>query len=319
MKTTLTILIVLALSVLAGCNSVAKEFLTVGFQEGQTLRYRFVSSRDIEVDWDPAKSKSGGGKSSVAKSSESMEMVISYTPIKIEPYGAATIKATCESVKIKRSKGPKKDAVKSLTGKSFIITVDSAGKIEDYSQLDKLIREIGEKAFRASRRGGRVKEPDMISDFVASQWFLWDSVSSIEESAKGVAVGQTWTSKLSVPAPMVLRQAREVTYTLDEIRQTEKGKLAVFRSSYSHYKSVPPYSWPKPYVGEFGVSGMFGFLKRYRILELQGQGEELFNIDAGRIELSSQKYKMLLNASLPMIGGKIPITIEQNLTMQLLE
>ena len=68
------------------------------------------------------------------------------------------------------------------------------------------------------------------------------------------------------------------------------------------------------------MSGMFGFLRNYKVLELQGQGEELFNIDAGRIEQSSQKYQMLLDASFPTGLGLNPrITIKQNLTMQLLE
>ncbi len=327
MKTVLTIFAVLGLSGLAGCNGSAgeKELLTVDFQKDRTLRYKFVSSRDIEVDWGPMKGDSKGGRNKVEKSSETMEMVVAYRPIEIEPYGLTTVKATCESVKIKRSarKGrrtTKKDAAESFAGKTFTFTVGPAGRIEDYSQLDKLIREIGKKAFRPNSNRGRIKEPDMISDFIATQWFLWDSVSSLKKAVEGVRVGQTWESKLSVPTPMVLQKAREVIYTLNEIRQSEKGRLAVIHSSYSLAKSVPR-NWPMPYPdGRFQMSGMFGFLGSYKVLDLQGQGEELFNIDAGRIEQYNQQYQMQLKASFPMgLGVNPQITIKQNLTMQLLE
>lgn len=335
MKTALTILTVVVLSGLAGCAdrekellrkkkqllSAGYELLTVDFQEAQTLRYRFVSSRDIDIDWDPGKSGAKPDKSAVDRFSESMDMVVAYTPVEIDPYGLTTIKATCESVRVKRSKDRRKDAVESLAGKTFTFTVDPTGKIEDYSQLDELIKKIGEKAFGAGGRKRGVKEPDMICDFIASQWFLWDSVSSIEKASEGVSVGQTWKSRLSVPTPMVTRKARDVTYTLAKIRQTEKGRLAVIRSSYSPAESVPA-GWPIPYVGAFQMSGTFGFLRGYKILSLKGQGEELFNIDAGRIEQYSQQYQTQWEASLlfALEGvANLRITIKQNLTMQLLE
>jgi len=340
LKTALTIFTALVLSILAGCNGAAgekelvageKEWLTVDFQEAQSLRYRFVCSRDIEVDWGLIKSVSRPGRHKVDKSTESMSMVVAYTPIEVDPYGLTTIKATCTSVRINRSpskgKGRRaagKDAVKSLSGKTFTFTVNAAGKIEDYSQLEQLIQEIGKKAFRPKSQRGKIKEPDMISDFIATQWFLWDSVSSIEleKAIKGVGVGQSWKSKLPVPNPMVIRRARDVVYALKEIRPTENGQLAVIHSSYSHSpgKSVPR-DWPNPYSGsgKFQMSGMFGFLRRYKVLELQGQGEELFNIDAGRIEQYNQQYQMKVEAALPMGLGQNPqITIKQNLTMELL-
>jgi hypothetical protein len=336
LKTALTIFTAVVLSILAGCNGAAekkelvsveiepgKELLTVDFNEGQNLRYRFVSSRDIEVDWDPQKSKTKPGQSSTDKSSESMDMVVVYTPINIDPYGLTTIKATIESVRATRSKSPsgrvsRRDAVESLPGKSFTLTVNPTGKIEDPSQLDELIRQTGTKAFRTSTRAGRIKEPDMIWDFISSQWFLWDSVSSIEKSIEGVSVGQSWSSKLSVPTPMVMRKARDVTYKLDEIRPSGKGRLAVISSSYSLADSVPR-DWPIPYTGSFQMSGTFGFFRGYKILSLKGKGEDLFNIDAGRIEQYNQQYRMQLSAALPgPIGVSPQITINQKITMQLL-
>ncbi|MBN1391818.1 MAG: hypothetical protein JW947_03335 [Sedimentisphaerales bacterium] len=328
MKTALYFFAAVFLVAFAGCESGAgekkllaggKQLITVDFQEGQTLRYRFVSSREIEFNWDPTTSNSKRGKEKIDKSSESMDMVVAYTPVKVNPYGLTTIEATCESVRSRRTQGTSKDAVESLPGTSFTFTVGPSGKIEDYSQLEQLIKETGEKAFRQKSKAGRVKEPDMISDFIATQWFLWDSVSSIEKAAKGVRVGQSWKSKLLIPTPMVARKARDVTYALDEIRQSEKGQLAVIRSSYSLADSVPQ-SWPMPYSGSFQMSGRFGFLRGYKFLDLQGQGEEMFNIDAGRIEQYNQQYQMKVEASFPMgLGTKPLITISQKLTMTLLE
>lgn len=279
-----------------------------------------MSSRDIEVDWSFAQDDAKKAKSKVDKSHESMEMVVAYTPVEVGRYGLTTIKATCESVKVRRKqRRSTKDAVESLSGKSFIITVSPTGKIEDYSQLDELIREIGKKAFRTGGREGRIKNPDMIGDFVATQWFLWDVIASIEKPLDGVSVGRSWTSKLSVPTPMVSRLARDVTYTLDEIRQSEKGQLAVIKSSYSLAKSAPK-SWPIPYAGRFRMRGTFGFLTRYKYLNLQGGGQELFNIDSGRTEQYNQQYQLNIEASAPFgLGAGPRIKIKQNLTMQLLD
>ena len=252
MRATPMILTVVVLGILPGCQPRAvqvkplsneAELLTVDFQDGRTLRYQFVSSREITTDLEPAKKASRPGGDTSNKSSESMEMVVAYTPIEIDPYGLTTIRATCESVKVRRSKPSQKDAVEYLAGRTFTFTVAPTGKIEDYSQLDKLLKEIGEKAFFADTDRGRIKAPDMICDFVATQWFLWDSVSSIEEPATGMAAGQTWKSKLPLPTPMVMRKARDVTYRLDEIRQSEKGRLAVISSTYQVSDSVPNIVW----------------------------------------------------------------------------
>ncbi len=279
-----------------------------------------MSSRDIEVDWSFAQDDAKKAKSKVDKSRESMEMIVAYTPVEVDRYSLTTIKATCESVKVRRKqRRSTKDAVESLSGKSFIITVSPTGKIEDSSQLNELIREIGKKAFRTGGREGRIKNPDMIGDFVATQWFLWDVIASIEKPLDGVSVGRSWTSKLSVPTPMVSRLARDVTYTLDEIRQSEKGQLAVIKSSYSLAKSAPK-SWPIPYAGRFRMSGTFGFLTRYKYLNLQGEGQELFNIDSGRTEQYNQQYQLNIEASAPFgLGAGPRIKIKQNLTMQLLD
>jgi len=333
LKAAQIIFVAIVLSIVAGCHprvvqreslGEGQQLLSVDFQEGQTLEYKFVSSRETQIIWDPTKSASKSDRGAVNKFTELMEMVVTYTPVEVDPYGLTTVKATCKSVKVTRTRSPRgrptgKDAVESLAGKTFSVAVSPNGKIWDYSQLDELIREIGEKVFQTDATRGKIKQPDMIGDFVASQWFLWDSVSSIEKPSEGVSVGQSWKSKLSVPTPMVMRKARDVTYSLAEVRQSEKGQLAVIRSSYTLAKSAPR-SWPIPYSGKFRVSGPFGFLRGYKVLNLAGEGEELFNIDAGRTEQYNQQYQIEMQASLPMpIGANPRITIRQNLTMQLLE
>jgi hypothetical protein len=338
LRAAITIFTALVLSIIAGCEGTAedkklvsgeksllkkdKELLTVDFQEGRSLRYKFVTTREIALDWDPTKSRSKPGQSSVDKSTESTEMVFTYTPLKVDPYGLTTIKATCESVKVNRTsrsgRTTPRDAVEHLPGKSFTLAVNASGKIEDYTSLDELIRQIGDQAFRKGNRGGRIKEPDLIADFIVTQRFLWDSISSIENPADGVSIGQSWNSQLLVPTPMVMQQARDVTYTLDEIHPTDKGRLAVIKSSYSLPK-LRPKGWPMPYEGNFRMAGTFGFFRGYPTLGLKGEGEELFNIDAGKIEKYNQQYEAQFNAVLPGPLGPNPlITINQKITMQLL-
>ena len=314
---------------LAGCGlradterplGAGRELLVVDFEKGRTLRYKFVSSRNITIGWETSEKAPRPGADAGDKFSESMEAVMLYRPIDVNDYGLTTIEATCESVRVSRSKGSRKDAVQFLAGRTFTFGVGPTGRIEDYSQLDKLLKQIGEKAFRPETDKGRIKEPDMIGDFVASQWFLWDAVSSIERPAEGVTIGQSWRSELSVPTPMVMRKARDVTYRLSEIRPSADGRLAVIASSYQKADSVPR-SWPIPYWGSFQMAGPFGFYRNYRILSLSGQGEELFNIDAGRTERYKQQYEMQLSASLllPLPGAEPGITINQSLTMELLD
>ncbi|MHC4240703.1 MAG: hypothetical protein ACYSUC_13315 [Planctomycetota bacterium] len=94
MKTGLKILMAAALGFLAGCNGTVdgikplgkgKELLTVDFQEGRTLRYRFVSRREITLNWGAVEGGARRGKDTIDKSSESMDMVVAYTPVKVDP------------------------------------------------------------------------------------------------------------------------------------------------------------------------------------------------------------------------------------------
>jgi hypothetical protein len=333
LRAAITILTVLALTTIAGCTGATsprkplpggKELLTVDFEQDQALQYKFVSKREIVIDWDPTGKMSKSGRNALDKSTELLEMVVEYTPVEVKPYDLSTIRAECKSVKVERSKragGPAgaKDAAEYAAGRTYTLKVGPTGKIEDYSELDKLIKEIGEKAFRSTGGRGRIKEPDMIGDCIAALWFPYDSVSSIQQVSEGVAVGQSWKSTLPVPTPMVMRKARDVTYTLKEIRKTNAGRTAVIHSAYTLAESAPQ-DWPIPYSGRFQMSGTFGFLSGYKVRSLEGQGEELFNIDKGRTDNYSQQYEMQLDSALPIgIDANPRITIKQTMTMQLLD
>jgi hypothetical protein len=292
--------------------------LTVDFEQSKVLRYKFVSSRQIEILLENKTGKAGEGKSQYT---ESLETIIAYKPVKVEPNGLSIIEATCESVKSSQmTKGTQKDATENLAGKSFKLTVGPTGKIEDRKELEKLLMEAGETAFRPNSRQGRTKEPDLLGDFMATQVFLWNSISSINGPQKGVAVGDKWQSQLSIPSPMptLINAGRDVVYKLEDINDTEAGRIAVISSEYSLSKT-PLKDWFVPYTGIFQMSGPFGFYGNCRIVELGGNGQELFNIDAGKSIGYRQDYQMKVAAVMAIIPVTTKITIKQHLSMQLVE
>jgi hypothetical protein len=318
-----------ALSLSSGCRAPwaggknaapARVLLTVDWVQGQTLRYAFTSNRQIMLDWEP-NANANGAADKVQHLSDRVRLVMAYTPVTVDPFGTSTIRVTCESVEVRRTgrpsgRGATSDALSTAQGRSFTIQVDPRGKMVDRSQLEALITELGRAAF-IKDSDPRIKMPDLIGDFIASQWFLWNAVATVPDPAAGVAVGQTWTSKLWIPTPMVMRRAREVTYRLDEVRENETERLAVISSTYRLADSTPS-DWPIPYSGRFQMQGTFGLLGSYHISELDGTGLELFNLDAGRIESAEQRYTLKMSASLPPMGIRAHphITIEQVLTTE---
>ena len=331
MNQTKILIAALVVGIIAGCTTSQKSawtskrtLLTVDFKPGQPLKYKFVSSRNMAVDWGPSRA---GDVNKINSSSESLEMIVSYTLVTVDPCGISTIRANCESARVNRTLSSArqqnwKEAAENFTGKDWTFTVDARGKIVDGSQFVDVLHKAGQQAFRADRKNGLIKDPDMLYDVIATQWFLWDSVSHISNPAKGVAVGEKWKSVLPAPATMILFAARNVNYTLEEIRQDPNdpnNRMAVIGSSYSLLWPNPS-EWPIPYTEGFMMSGIFGFLREYKVLDIQGHGQELFNIEAGRTEQYTQKYTMRATSSMPMgLGGVNPkITIEQTITMQLI-
>ena len=327
MNKTITAVILLLSAVIGGCGSMPQQdeglLLSVDWQEGQTLRYKFVSDRKATVDWSQMGKKDGQAAGKLSEYTESLEMVMAYTPIDVNSYGLSTIKAECESIRTYRvyeaAKGMRgQDAANSMAKKSFTLTVAPNGRIEDHSGLREFLYEAGEKSFD-QRSVGRVKNPDMIADVLASQWFLWDAVSSVANPASGVNVGDTWQSVVSVPTPMILKEARTVTYELAEVRDANEGEIAVIKSAYA-LTPHEEFPWPVPYQGSFLPSGPFGFMQNYKVEELNGTGEQLFNVTRGRTESYSQNYDVKMTAGFMFrLPGRVPIDIKQKLTMELLE
>jgi hypothetical protein len=162
----------------------------------------------------------------------------------------------------------------------------------------------------------------MMDDFLATQWFLWDAVSSVKKPLEGVAAGQSWESKLSTPLPMPVRVARAVKYKLEVVEKREAGKTAVITSKYTLAPQAGELSWPSPYTGRYQMRGIFGFLGGYQILSLTGDGRQEFDIDRGVILRDEQRYDVESNASMFALGDKTPkplIRIEQKISMELLD
>ena len=87
----------------------------------------------------PAKQK--GQKSQYT---ESLETIVAYKPIKVNPNGLSIIEATCVSVRTNQTttRNAAKEAAENLAGKSFKLTVGPTGKIEDRRELEKLLRKL---------------------------------------------------------------------------------------------------------------------------------------------------------------------------------
>jgi len=311
----------------SGCGGAtkSKNLLTVDFQPGQILKYEFVSNREIDMNLDPEGKASKSGKSAVQHSTENLTLTVSYEPEEVNPIGLTTIVATCESAKVSRVSSRRthaRDAVENAAGKNFKLLLSPVGRVEDKSELGELIKELGEKAFSSKSSGGRVKNPDMIGDFFATQWFLWDTISSIEKPIKGVDVGDSWQSRLSIPAPMVMFKSRLVTYTLEEVMLTERGSIATITSVYDSVENWGE-DWPMPYDGQFQVRGTYGTMGGFKVLSLAGSGKQLFNIDTGTIEEDTQEYEIKIISTSGMIaslmGVKPEINIKQTISMKLLE
>ncbi len=316
--------LVCLLLVTTGCveppQKTQRVFLTVDFQPDQTLRYKFISQRKIVTDWTPGKQDDKSKK----ESTESVEMVVAYEPVEVNPYGLVKVKATFESVKAVKTGTPRRqpDAVETLAGKSYTFTVGPDGKIHDRTELVKLLTAASKAAFRKGSGSGRTKDPDLLDDVLTTQWYLWDSLNSIEKPAKGVKVGQTWKSNLLVPTSMVLRIGRDVTYQLADIRETEHGPVAVINSTY--IMSDVASEAPVPYEGSFRLAGAFGFFramfKGLSVTSLEGTGQELYNIDAGRVDSAQQNYKLTLKPNAAPLPGANPIIhIDQKITVQFIK
>ena len=327
--------LVLFLVFFAGCEGQqkfagpgSKVLLTVDFEPNVPLKYNFVCERQISLNLDPSGRNSRGGKSrgSNQNSVEKLEMEIVYKPIEIDPYGYSTIEVTCNSAKVTRTSGSRRgqdrsDAVEFLVGKSFTLKITPIGKIVDYNSLGSLTKELGKKAFADLQQRGRIKDPDMIMDFVATQWNIWGSISTIKEPLKGLKKGLKWDSKLLAPMPFVSKVGRDVEYQFAGVTEANGVLLAEITSNYKLSQKSPA-GVPLPYGSSFQMRGTFGFLSGYRVLSIEGTGRQLYDIKRGLIKSDTQRYQTKVSASLFGLGGgalEPNIIIDQTITMTLVE
>jgi len=321
------ILCIAVLLPLTACQpNASKEnvFLVVDFKPQVPVKYKMVSERQSSVFLD---SKSKKAKPDIVR--EKLELVISYKPVGgPDTYGLTTIEATCHSAKVTRTakkSATGKDAVETLTGKSYTFKVTPTGKITDYTNLDKLAAELGSKAFYDGGKQGRIKNPDMIADFVTLQWHLWDSIAAAEQTSKGLAPGASWTKKQRIPLPVPIRFARDTTYTLGEKLPTtgpedKADEKIVIDSSYSVGEGALE-NWPNIYTGRFNMKGTFGILRNFRLLSIDGTGKQIFNVERGLVEKDVQQYQAKFSTTMIFnLPGVAPaVTIDQKMSVELLD
>ncbi|MCP4451415.1 MAG: hypothetical protein GY809_08135 [Planctomycetes bacterium] len=308
------------LAMAAGCDTVlltpdeVPVVPAVKFTQGETLRYLFKSHRSVQVQWD-AKALAEGDQNAAHTMTETLTFCMAFKPVEVTDQ-KTVLQATCKSAVVRRSsltgKRPVgRDAVERMARQSFTLVLDARGRVTDANALDALLKELGTYAFRQSG-GQRIKDPEMISDVIASQWFLWDAVTSVDPN--GVKRGGTWQSRLSVPTPMVMRKARDVTYTLADVNDT----VATIDMVCVLSPNKAPPSWPIPYAGTFQASGTFGFLRGFKVLSLEGRGSEQFDLAQGRSLGYEQTYHMELQGMIPFSMRLMPrVLIDQTLSMTL--
>jgi hypothetical protein len=313
---------------MSGCGTPPKRgdnLLIVNFQKDKVLRYQMVSKRETNLELQS--SGTGQKQGQPQKTSESLELVMAYKPLKVNPFGLTKIECTCESAKVNRSALTGKsnssgDAIEKLAGKTFTLELSPVGKIEDFSQLEKLLLEVGNASFDTSRSDMRVKNPDMIYDFIALQWYLWDSVSSVPNPMGGVKPQMTWTNTqvVSWPVPVPNMPCRITTFTLDSMKEENGQQKAVIGSAYQISPKTLE-NFPKPYEGSFQMRSLFGFLRDYKFQTIQGKGQQVFNLTTGQVESDSQEYDLAATASFPFpLGDSVPrLNIHQIMTVKLLD
>ncbi len=293
----------------------------LSFTKDRKSTYNFLSKRDVYIDWqNQTKPK---GKTKTDHIEESLKTTVEYVITEAEFGQPAKIKATCISAKVSRNsktnrKVTNKDAANKLTGKSFGFTVEPTGEIIDHDELAQVLLTTGKNAFRTIKGSGRIKDPEMLGDFTVTQHFLWDWLASFKNYQQGIKIGQTWQSQLSAPSPVTIIIARNVTYKLDKIETNQANeKMATITTVYSKADPIK-IKWPQPHTGSFSASGIFGFLRGYKVTNLKGTGKIMFNVTTGQTISSVENYQIKIDAVFPMgLNMKPKITVNQTIESHL--
>ena len=314
--------------VLAGCGGVQQtrptgEMLLVDFQEGQPLRYRMTSQRQTRIEL----TDQGQRQSAPQKMTERLELVMVYDPIEVDPFGLTKLQVRCESATVTRTSFSGRpgaaDAMESLTEIPFTLTLRPTGQIEDMSDFRRAVGLLGDRAFAETRTGGgRVKNEDMISDFIALQWHLWDAIASIDTPLDGLSVGSRWQARqlLPWPVPVPNPPTRVTTFTLDQISEQDDQRTAHISSTYELTEEFLR-DIPRMYEGAFQMRGLFGFLRGYRFESIEGGGTQVFNMDTGILESDRQDYALRVTADfrLPLGDSKPVLNVDQTISIERLK
>jgi hypothetical protein len=315
----------------SGCQNSAKapqdNWLLVSFEEDVPITYRMVSERETEIDLttgDPKK------KSRPQTTTEKLEVVMVYTPVKVDPFGLSTLKVECQSAKVIRSgfsgKQNATDAMETLVGKSFTLKITPTGKVADISDLERVASELGKASFSAAKKNTRIKNPDMIGDFLAMQQYLWAGSSAISNQLD-LKTGDTWQTQQSIPWPVPIYPppGRTTTYVLDQIIQDPnvpaQPRKARVTSTYA-LSETPLEDYIRPYEeGKFQMRGLFGFLRNFQFKHLEGSGTQVFNIDDGLVESDRQQYLLDVTARFMLpLGDSLPmLKIDQKISIERIE
>lgn len=321
---TMQLLLAAAVAFFSGCRSVPRgEYMALEFDKTKPLRYRFVSSREVQIELTSGPS---GKKEDSKASNESIEMVFQIRPVEIDPYGLSTLEFTCESVQVKRTtfsgKPAAADAVQALQGRSYTIQVSPTGRLELTDSFKNLLREIGQKSF-AAKSGSQqqnVKDPDMILDWLFFQYTLWDLPASHPRPLEGIRVGSTWESEQFLPWPVPIQNlpSRTLTYTVEQIEEQQDCRLAFISTSYK-LRERPVLNFPLPYEGNYQIRGsLFSVLRNFQHQSLEGSGRLVFNLTNGCLESAQDEYTLVTSASFILpLGESLPkLTVHQHIQIE---
>ena len=306
---------------LAGCQTGPRTTLLVDFPTDAPLRYKMATERKVEI-------RLTGDKPERSQShtvNESLELVMEYRSVESNPFGLSTIEGKCVSAKVQRdslrgtSTGKTHDVAEDLAGRSFRFTVSPTGRIEDYSELEKLVKELGAKSFiEGVKAPTAVKDPDMLMDFIAMQWYLWDCAAAVKNPSDGVRPDKDWKAVQLLMVPLPLPVARETTYRLAETQDQSVPKKAIIASSFALTDKEIPH-WPTPYEGKFNLKGsLFAVMRNYRFNTLEGSGTTVMNLDQGLLESDKQQWKVGITAEFLLpLGNSLPqIIVDQKVDIQ---
>ncbi len=311
----------LLLMSLTGCQQGVQTALLLDFPTDQPLTYKMVSERTTEIRL----TGDSAGRQQSHSVSESLELVIEYRAVESNPFGLSTIEGKCVSAKVNREtmrsqSGRTGDVAEGLAGRTFRFTISPAGRIEDYSELNALVKELGAKSFvEGVKAPTLVKDPDMLTDFIAMQWYLWDCSASVKDPSGGVQGLKGWKAIQLLPLPIPIPVARETTFRLSEIQDQPDKKAAIIASSYAISEAEIPH-WPQPYEGKFNLKGsLFAVMRNYRFKSIEGGGTAVMDLNRGVLESDQQQWKVDITAEFLLpLGNSLPqIAVHQKVNIQL--